>query len=251
MSNQKIYFQTFGNSNFYGALERINKEAIKFELFEKIFIYNDKDLKNDDKFWKEHGNFIEKNSRFYGYAIWKPYLILKSLEKINYGDILLYCDAGCELNYKGKERFLEYINIINSNDKSVLCFELKQMEYMWNKMDLIEKLNMNDDKYLNTFQNAATMSMYYICKETRDLVNEWYDLCCDYHNIDDSPSIKKNLETFIEHRHDQSVFSLLIKKYGIYSDVKLDDNDDKCIKIYRNKNGQSMLEYYKNKKQFT
>ena len=58
-------------------------------------------------------------------------------------------------------------------------------------MDLIEKLNMNDDKYLNNIQRQSGANMFFIYKETRDLVNEWYDLSCDYHNIDDSPSIKK------------------------------------------------------------
>jgi hypothetical protein len=211
MSYQKIYFQTFGNSKFYEALERIKKEATKFELFEKIFIYNDKDLKNDNKFWKEHGEFINKNSRFYGYAIWKPYLILKSLESINYGDILLYCDAGCELNYKGKERLLEYINIINSNDKSVLCFELKQIENMWNKMDLIDKLNAHD--LLNTPQILSGVGFFKKTEKSIKLLTDWYNLSNEYHLIDDTPSILPNHIEFKEHRHDQSLFSLLCKKY--------------------------------------
>ena len=34
--------------------------------------------------------------------------------------------------------------------------------------------------------------------------------------IDDSPSIEKNSKEFIEHRHDQSVFSILCKINGIF-----------------------------------
>jgi hypothetical protein len=213
MTEQKIYFQTFGSSKFYGALERIKNEANRFKLFEKVFTYDDKDLKNDNIFWEKHGKFIEKNSRFYGYAIWKPYLILKSLEKINDGDILLYCDAGCELNIKGKERLLEYINIINSNDKSILCFQLEQIEHMWNKMDLIEKLNAND--LLNTNQILSGIIFFKKTEKSLRLLTEWYNLSCVYHYIDDTPSILPNHFNFKEHRHDQSLFSLLCKKYDV------------------------------------
>ena len=251
-----LKFLTFGShnggihANYIDAAVRLANQVKELKLFDEIIVYTGNNLKEDTEFWNKHGEFILNNRRGFGYWLWKPYIIKKTMENMNEGDILLYLDGGCEFEIEEKE-WLEYCIEKVKTDKIVITDTRDQLENKWNKMDLIEKLNMNDDKYLNTLQNAATMSMYYICKETRDLVNEWYDLCCDYHNIDDSPSIKKNLETFIEHRHDQSVFSLLIKKYGIYSDVKLDDNDDKCIKIYRNKNGQSMLEYYKNKKQFT
>ena len=48
------------------------------------------------------------------------------------------------------------------------------------------------------------------------LVSEWYNLMIsqNYHLIDDSPSIISNDITFVEHRHDQSCFSLLMKKYN-------------------------------------
>jgi len=80
--------------------------------------------------------------------------------------------------------------------------------------------------------------LFLVCQETRDFVNEWYNVGCDYHNIDDSPSIIKNLDSFIEHRHDQSIFSLLTKKYDLYSKHSL---DNKCIKIYKNLSGVSKI----------
>lgn len=47
------------------------------------------------------------------------------------------------------------------------------------------------------------------------LFNELYNIISNNYNlIDDSPSILNNDISFIENRHDQSVFSLLRKKYG-------------------------------------
>jgi hypothetical protein len=104
-------------------------------------------------------------------------------------------------------------------------------------MDLILKLDMLNDKYLNTHQRLAASNMFLICDKTRDFVNKWYEIACDYHNIDDSPSINKNLHCFREHRHDQSIFSLLTKKYNIYSEYSL----RKCVEIARNKTGKSCI----------
>ena len=49
--------------------------------------------------------------------------------------------------------------------------------------------------------------------------------------------INKEHNSFIEHRHDQSVFSLLSKKYNIFNTGL----DQECIKIFRNRTGISKL----------
>ena len=103
-------------------------------------------------------------------------------------------------------------------------------------MDLILKLDANDDEYINTMQRQAAVILFLVCDETRNLVNEWYELSCDYHLIDDSPSIAPNSDIFIEHRHDQSIFSLLTKKYKIYSDKSISS-----IEIARNRTGNSVI----------
>jgi hypothetical protein len=211
-SEQKIYFASFGNSRFYGGLKRITKQAMQFKIFSLLFIYSDNYLKRDHEFWKKHGNFIEKNRRLYGYAIWKPYLLLKTFQSMQFGDILLYSDAGCELNVNGKQRLLEYIDIVNSNDKSILGFQLEHLEKCWNKMDLINALNAHH--LLNTPQVITTTLFLKKTEKTIKFLTEWYELECNYHLIDDSPSILKNHPNFIEHRHDQSIFSLLCKKHG-------------------------------------
>jgi hypothetical protein len=64
-------------------------------------------------------------------------------------------------------------------------------------------------------QIAATAFIYKKSSVTRTIMNRWYELACDYKNIDDSHS-SITIEYFSEHRHDQSIFSLLLKRYGYY-----------------------------------
>lgn len=230
-------FITFGagQPNFYGAATRLKKQAIDINLFDKIIAYTDDILKNCDDFWNNHSNFIENNKRGYGYWIWKPYLIKKTMESMQDGDILMYLDSGCEIDMRKRDNMVEYFDIIQ-NDYIIGC-HIPNKENAWCKMDLILKLGMLDEKYLNTTQRQAGALLFLVCDKTRNIVNEWYELSTDYHNIDDTPSVSKNLNCFVEHRHDQSIFSLLSKKYEMYSKHSLED----CIEYKRNRTGISAI----------
>jgi hypothetical protein len=205
-------------------------EKIKeFDIFDDINIYTGEHLQNDKLFWAQHGEFIKNNKRGYGYWIWKPYLIKKTIERLKDGDILLYLDSECRLDLNEKDFLLEYLEIVK--EKKILFTPWSVIsdafEYWFCKMDLIHKLNMQNNLLLNTFQNQSCIILIYVCKETRDFFDSMYHYCCeDHHNIDDTPSIIPNHQQYFEHRHDQSVFSLLTKKYGYSTDTI---NITKCI----------------------
>ena len=210
-----ITFITFGNNKYNEALIRIKKEAESFNIFDNIIIYNEDYLKNDKIFWEKHGDFINNNNRGYGYWLWKSYLTLKTLENMNENDILLYCDAGCTLNVNGLSRFNDYLNIMKDNE--ILSFELNFLEKIWTKMDLFKYLDMDKPKYFDSKQLVG--GIYFIKKTERtiNIINEWYNIMsANYNLINDSKSIIINDISFKEHRHDQSVFSLLRKKYGSF-----------------------------------
>lgn len=152
---------------------------------------------------------------------------------MNDGDILLYLDCGCEIDVRERNYMLHCLNVVKT-DKIVGTYT-GQIEKKWNKMDLLIELGMVNSESLKTLQRQAGADLIYVCKETRDLIAEWYRLACCYHNIDDSPSVAPNLPMFIEHRHDQSIYSLLTKKYGIYSPTT--NLESACVKTIRNKTG--------------
>lgn len=231
------YFITFGGGgiNYIEATNRIVNQAKSIELFDIIIGYTDKDLKNDKFFWNKHSKFIKNNKRGYGYWLWKPYLIKKTMDMMKDGDILLYLDCGCEIDINKKNIINEHFNNIKNE---YIIGTLAQVEKKWCKMDLILKLDMLDNKYLDSIQHQGGVVMYLVCEKTRSFVNEWYEICCDYHMIDDSPSINPNFDCFIEHRHDQSIYSLLVKKYNLSSEIY---NLEKCIEVIRNKTGISQI----------
>jgi TusA-related sulfurtransferase len=210
---------TFGShDNYIKAGERLITQSKKLNIFTESLLYTKDYLMKDNDFWNKHNNFITNNKRGYGYWLWKPYIIKKTMENMNEGDILLYLDCGCEVSYNKINELLECIDIVKK-DKIVGSHNRNHLEIKWNKMDCIH--NINNSININDIQREAGALMFLICNETKQLVNEWYTLCCDYHNIDDTPSILQNCNEFIEHRHDQSVYSLLTKKYNVYSNYDI------------------------------
>lgn len=205
-----IYFISYGNYNFTYALNRIIIEAHEFKLFDVIIGYTDNDLKNDTTFWNQHSEFINNNNRGGGYWLWKSYLLLKTLYRMKDNDILIYADSGCDLLQNRKHMIQEYISLLQKYD--ILCTSTKRSEKKWTKQDLFLYLQTDD----NTEQLQAS---YVIVKKTPKIVNfvsEWYRISCNYHLLNDSPSNEKNHSSFIEHRHDQSIFSLLCKQNLTY-----------------------------------
>ena len=214
------------DDNIYHA-NCLSEQIKQLDIFDENNVYTENDLINDKSFWDKHGEFIKQNKRGFGYWIWKPYLIMKEMEKLNDGDILLYLDAECKIVLEEKQYLLDYLEIVK--EKKLLYFysHIEGLpEITLNKMDVIHKLNMQNSDLLYTDQFGIGIQIIYVCKETRDLTKKIYEYMCeDYHNIDDTPSIIPNHPNFYEHRHDQSLFSLLVKKNNLISDIII----DKCI----------------------
>ena len=213
---QQKWFITFGGptENYHAAVARICREANEISTFDHIIGYTEKDLMNDEAFWNKHKDFIVANKRGYGYWIWKSYLTKKTLEKMRDDDILVYADAGCKINPNGKPRLLEYFDIVNKSKFANFSFQMDHLEKTWTKMDIIQYYAANQSNVVETGQLVGGIYILRKCQHTIDLIDRLYEGCCQYHLLDDSPSSIPNNASFSENRHDQSLFSVLRKKYG-------------------------------------
>ncbi|MCQ2974926.1 MAG: hypothetical protein MJ211_08955 [Bacteroidales bacterium] len=215
-----IYFCSFADSKMKSTLQRIGKEAQNFKLFKEIFLYTENELPSCTKERCEEIIKTTNSLRGYGYWIWKPLIILDSLSKIKDGDILFYSDAGSHLNCNGKSLFKKYIK--NAIKKDIWVGQLKDNfnENKYSKADTIEwfKPRLKDTSIL--FQGQIQSGNIILVKNsyTLDIIKIWNDIMDikNLHLYDDSPSIIPNHKDFVEHRHDQSIFSLLIKTNHAY-----------------------------------
>ena len=168
------------------------------------------DLKRDPFFWPRHGAFVETHPRI---EVWKPYLIKKRMSALADGDSLLYLDAGCEVGDLAPL-------MARLPTENIIGLTTNQPEGDWTKMDVLLKLRALHLAHTNQRLTAAIL--FYVCPATRRLVNKWYALACDYHNLDDSPSTQRDLPDFRQHL-DRSLFSLLTKTHDLFSTLSLDN----------------------------
>lgn len=210
-----VHFLTFGSDAYKHHLERIFKEAKRSGFFDTITIVTDKDLPEDYK-----SNYsINQFTRGFGYWAWKSYITKSKLEAIAVGDILIYLDAACSINKQGKKRYYEYLDLLIGSKYSSLSFQSNFPEKKYTKTDLFRYFGIqNEDSLKESGQIFASVFLLKKDSYSLELVREWFSICHVNNNlITDLPSKYPNDEEFIDHRHDQSVFSLLRKMKGTIS----------------------------------
>lgn len=209
----KVNFITYGNSLFYNSRKRLIKEAKEFKYFDSCKDYSEHDL--TESFKEKHKNILNK-PRGGGYWIWKIDIIKQSLNLMMDGDILVYLDAGCKLNKDGGRRFEEYLSILKYSKYDILSFQmLNQIEKVWTTKELFNYFNIdinspeaNSGQYIGgVLLMKKGPHLQKILKEMTLLLDKDENLITDKYN-------KTQNSFFINNRHDQSVLSLLRKKYG-------------------------------------
>lgn len=207
----KILFVSFADSR-YAAGKRIKREAENMHIFDHIYVGDERILeswylkKYKDR-WSERG---------FGYWQWKPYLIRRVMDRMEEGDYLVYADAGCTLNPNGIPRLREYLQMVTTSPCGVLGFDQHFREADWSKADLLNYFNaLEDDNYLNHGQVAATCVILQKKPNSQRLIDEWFYIIHFHHELaSDMPSLIPNGPNFHENKYDQSIFSLLMVKYG-------------------------------------
>ena len=106
--------------------------------------------------------------------------------------------------------------MVSMDGPGVLSSELSVIEKHWTKMDLLTHFNVESQaEIIDSPQRQAAVIFLRKCPESVRLIESWAHVCDQFVNlIDDSPSVNPNSEGFVEHRHDQSVFSVLSKLSG-------------------------------------
>lgn len=207
----KVVFITFADSKYKRSLSRLNTQVSESKYITDKYFFTEEDLEKDFK--KNFHPWLYR--RGYGYWKWKPYLVKKVFDTLNEGDIIIYADAGCVFNSKADERLLYYIDRVKNSKSGLLVFAQNYIERDWTKADCFNYWGVLNDKTItDTPQNWA--GSFLICKNniSNKIIYEWAYVSINHYDlITDKGSLIKNSDSFIEHRHDQSVLSVLAKIY--------------------------------------
>ena len=208
----KTRFITYGTKDFNLQKKHILHLAKKSGFFDESFAYGPEDI--DLNFYNKHKEIFE-HKKGGGYWIWKVQLILQSLKDLVDGDILIYSDSGSSLNLSGGKRFQEYIEMLKSSEFSMIRFRIDYLEKYWTTKEILDYFNISSDsKIANSNQYLAGHLIMKKNKSLLDQLNSFQKLL-EYDKMLITDLYDKNqIKGFIENRHDQSILSVISKKYG-------------------------------------
>lgn len=203
----KKVFICYANEPYAQARDFCAKMALKRGGFDKAIAYKPEDV---DESFKRENALIFSQKRGAGLWLWKPYIILKTLqEELEEGDILFYGDSG--------SYFFRNCNAIldSMGNEDIWVSNISLLERQYTKQDAFDALNANTDQIRNSAQIQGSFVGLRKSQDTIQLVKEWLSFCENYDILSDGPSANPNCKDFIAHREDQSILSLLCKKKGV------------------------------------
>ena len=204
----KIYFTNYSDKNYTKQQNALNLLAKNANIFDDIVPYTSDFIKTTD-FYSENKHILDQK-RGGGFCLWKPYILLDLLNKIEDNDIIFYMDSADQF-YFGIEVFLK--NYMENHDIMITAGFFKNGMYTTKKC--FELMGCNDEKYINFPQIEAGI----LCVKKTDfsikIINEWLSFCKNENIITDINNSSNNYEDFIDNRYDQSILTNLVIKYNI------------------------------------
>ena len=223
---KQLICATFASSSMRLAVARLKQQVESMGMFNGFKPYDETMLDSD--FRSRFESKLRDDVRGFGYWCWKPQVALQALAKMRDGDVLLYLDAGCHLNPRGKQRLEEYVAALTP-EIPILAFKYNNASQDtvlhargapnwtnedWTKEDLFVALGVEPGAPLRIDQTYhATTFMLLNGPTARQFLTDWIEVFeKNWAMIDDTPSHIANAPNFQEHRHDQSIFSILCSR---------------------------------------
>lgn len=205
MSN--VVLINFANERFQAVQELCTKTGRYVGHFSKVISYSPADI---DPVFRDKYQEVLSVKRGAGLWLWKPYFIDKTLNQIEDGDYLFYCDSGAFFTRSVR-------NIIRSMDSDIWVTELPLIEEQWTKPLCFEKMGLESPVYKESNQIQASFLCIRKSDYSMGFVREWLELCCNESLLfpEEGEDQRSSKPRFIAHREDQSLLSLLCKKEGL------------------------------------
>jgi hypothetical protein len=148
-----------------------------------------------------------------GYWIWKPYILLDTLNSVPEGTLVIYTDAGIRYITSAASLFAQ------ANDADILLFHNPGggPQSTWTKRDCFVLMQADTPEFWHLPQLDAAIQIYRVGTQARRFVGELKQAMRDPRILTDQPNEcgLPNFDDFRDHRHDQSVLTVLAHRYGI------------------------------------
>ena len=174
--------------------------------FDRLIEYTLNDIDND---FKRANEQIFREKKGLGLWLWKPYLINKALRKLETGDILFYCDSSSV--FIGSIR--PFIKFMETQKLDFLPFSSPFKESHWTSEGVMEWFGLNRQQRESNQLSASFLALKKT-RFTKEIISDWLG-CCQQYQLLSGKTLKPESPRLIEHRYDQSLLSMIVKKRGL------------------------------------
>jgi hypothetical protein len=213
----KYHLLTYATASHAGSAARLVHSARAVGGFDEALSFGPTHL---DAEYKRRNARILKLPRGAGYWAYKPYIIMRYMYDIaSHGDIVCYMDS----LYEFKKPFTAQVDAWLATSAVPIALtvnkpdEVTGYEKQWTKKDTFTLIGgVGESSMRETLQAWCGFICFRNTYEALQYVAEWYTYCTDARIVTDAPSVfGAESPDFEENRHDQSVCSLLAKKYNV------------------------------------
>lgn len=214
----KITFVSYADSNFSARRDALCISAEKVG-FDNVISLGPSDICHSE-FWERNRAVIESKKRGAGYWLWKPYVIKTILDSLPDDSVLIYSDAGRTNYYEFKSIPHKLVEMVKKSEKGVLLGPVLHQHgalSKWTKRDCLILMNADSQELICKPTIQATWSLWKKNKYSMDFLNKWIRFCEDPRCLTDIDNTLgyPNYEDFVDHRHDQSILTILAYTEGV------------------------------------
>lgn len=207
----KACFVTYASDGFEHNARLLCENAARWG-FDTVYRLGPEAIAGTD--FSRRNSAILSASRGGGFWLWKPYLIRQLADQLSEGEILLYSDAGRSAYYQFSRFPLHLLEWTARSEQGFLTgITIPHLGAIgkWTKRDCLQIMEADTPAIHDKPMVQATWSVWTKTRPALDFLDAWLRFGEDPRCITDAPNElgKNNLFGFVDHRHDQSICSIL------------------------------------------
>ena len=211
-----IIFVCFATTNLKYARDQLVADAQGLGVFSKIEVWDEERLAAQPEYQSLPDRL--KSGRGHGFFWWKPFIIRKAVDESKLGDLVFYSDCG---RYDGGFRLgagAKYL-IERFHQTGFTGVEVPQFgpAKLWTRVECFSGSGCDILKFGDLPQVQATFTLWKNTPINNRALAEWESACRNPIWVADpvGDELINQLLCFKEHRHDQSLLTLITRKHSL------------------------------------
>lgn len=207
----RVVLANLSNKPYEKSRLNLNRSARKYGISDIRSYDFEKDI-IPTPFFERHRSILS-HKRGVGYWLWKPHIIIEVMKSLEEGDIVIYADCGIEII----DNLDPLVQLCKEQEPILLFANHNFLNAQFTKRDCFVEMGCDEERYWYSLQCDAAFMLFRKTKFTMHFLSRWLQYCQSERVLTDLPNEagKDDLPGFVDHRHDQSVISLLAEKYHI------------------------------------